>query len=277
VSGSSVLIQNIPQPSIAVFDPETGMMAPIWYRFFLSLFARTGGPNGSGAVGEPGGSSGQVQYNAAGTFGGLTNVQLTTLVNVFSSAAKGSVPPSGGTAGTFLEATGAFTVPPATGAAGPAGGDLSSTYPNPTVAAINGAPLGATTTTAGNLLIGSGTLWVSHAATGDWTITSAGATTVAKVNGVAYPAAPATGTVPVVTAPNVVTYTATTGTGNVVLATAPTFTGATVDTNGSFHLTTQTNGAGAAAGTLANAPSAGNPAFWLQVSINGTPRFIPAW
>jgi hypothetical protein len=38
-----------------------------------------------------------------------------------------------------------------------------------------------------------------------------------------------------------------------------------------------TNGAGAAAGTLLNAPAAGDPAFWLPVSIAGTVRFIPCW
>lgn len=38
-----------------------------------------------------------------------------------------------------------------------------------------------------------------------------------------------------------------------------------------------TNGAGAAAGTLLNAPAAGNPAFWLPVSIAGTVRYIPCW
>jgi hypothetical protein len=39
----------------------------------------------------------------------------------------------------------------------------------------------------------------------------------------------------------------------------------------------QTSGAGAAAGTLANAPSAGDPAHWLRVRINGTDMFIPCW
>lgn len=38
-----------------------------------------------------------------------------------------------------------------------------------------------------------------------------------------------------------------------------------------------TNGAGALAGTLGNSPVAGNPAFWLPVSIAGTVRFIPCW
>jgi hypothetical protein len=39
----------------------------------------------------------------------------------------------------------------------------------------------------------------------------------------------------------------------------------------------QTSGAGAGAGTLTNAPSAGNPSHWLRVLINGANRFIPCW
>jgi hypothetical protein len=45
----------------------------------------------------------------------------------------------------------------------------------------------------------------------------------------------------------------------------------------SLKLAGLTNGAAAAAGTLTNAPSAGNPNFWVPISINGTVRFFPAW
>lgn len=38
-----------------------------------------------------------------------------------------------------------------------------------------------------------------------------------------------------------------------------------------------TNNAGAAAGTLANAPAAGNPTKWIKINDNGTIRSIPAW
>lgn len=38
-----------------------------------------------------------------------------------------------------------------------------------------------------------------------------------------------------------------------------------------------TNGAGAGAGTLTNAPAAGNPTKWIPVNDNGTTRYIPAW
>lgn len=38
-----------------------------------------------------------------------------------------------------------------------------------------------------------------------------------------------------------------------------------------------TNGAAAAAGTLLNAPAAGNPTKWIPINDNGTTRYIPAW
>jgi hypothetical protein len=50
--------------------------------------------------------------------------------------------------------------------------------------------------------------------------------------------------------------------------------------NASFlmrNLTSWTNGAAAAAGTLTNAPAAGNPTKWIPIDDNGTTRYIPAW
>lgn len=37
------------------------------------------------------------------------------------------------------------------------------------------------------------------------------------------------------------------------------------------------NGAGAAVGTLNNAPAVGNPTKWIPIDDNGTTRYIPAW
>jgi len=38
-----------------------------------------------------------------------------------------------------------------------------------------------------------------------------------------------------------------------------------------------TNGAGASAGTITNAPAVGNPTKWIGIDDNGTTRYIPAW
>lgn len=38
-----------------------------------------------------------------------------------------------------------------------------------------------------------------------------------------------------------------------------------------------TTGAGAGAGTITNAPSAGNPTKWIKINDNGTVRSVPAW
>lgn len=45
----------------------------------------------------------------------------------------------------------------------------------------------------------------------------------------------------------------------------------------SVRLDGLTSGAAAQTGTLANAPSAGNPTFWIPINIAGSIRYIPAW
>lgn len=52
------------------------------------------------------------------------------------------------------------------------------------------------------------------------------------------------------------------------------------NTNPTYLISTNqalANGAGAGAGTLLNAPSAGNPTKWISINDNGTTRKIPAW
>lgn len=46
---------------------------------------------------------------------------------------------------------------------------------------------------------------------------------------------------------------------------------------GHLVIVNATNTPGAATGTLTNAPKAGNPQMWLEVLIDGTTYYIPAW
>ena len=57
------------------------------------------------------------------------------------------------------------------------------------------------------------------------------------------------------------------------------FNGEVVDNTDQLIKSSETllDGAGASAGTLTNAPSAGDPAKWVAIDDNGTIRYIPAW
>jgi excisionase family DNA binding protein len=61
---------------------------------------------------------------------------------------------------------------------GSASGDLSGSYPAPTVTKINGIALGLTTATSGNLLVANGSSWVSQGLTGDISLSGAGVVTI---------------------------------------------------------------------------------------------------
>ncbi len=66
----------------------------------------------------------------------------------------------------------------------------------------------------------------------------------------------------------------------IISTTGLAITGTVTTTGGAtFHTTSTalTDGAGAAAGTLLNAPAAGNPTKWIGINDNGTTRYIPAW
>ena len=68
-------------------------------------------------------------------------------------------------------------------------------------------------------------------------------------------------------------------TGALTGATSIATTGGISTGSTTLHTTTAalTNGAAAAAGTLLNAPVAGNPTKWVPINDNGTTRYIPCW
>lgn len=154
------------------------------------------------------GGQGQFYWNVSGTGpddNGVTNIVPT-------GAATGCWTRIGGTGGSGVSSVtnfdGSLTFSPTTGVVigsiaaggvtaskiasgasasnvGSLSGDLSGTLPSPVVSQINTAPLGVTTPSPGNLLIGSGFAWVTNAVAGDGTISSTGALTVTKTNGTA--------------------------------------------------------------------------------------------
>lgn len=69
------------------------------------------------------------------------------------------------------------------------------------------------------------------------------------------------------------------GAGSVTIATTSSITATLTDNSTDLikSSSTLTNGAGAAIGTLTNAPAAGDPTKWVAIDDNGTTRYIPAW
>lgn len=81
------------------------------------------------------------------------------------------------TSGTYaIDITG--SIASATNFTGALLGDVTGTQGATTVAKINGNTLGTTTPTAGNLLLGNGSSWITQPLTGDATITSGGILTL---------------------------------------------------------------------------------------------------
>ena len=69
------------------------------------------------------------------------------------------------------------------------------------------------------------------------------------------------------------------GSGTISAANSLAVTGTLTTSSTTLHTSSVslTNGAAAAAGTLTNAPVAGNPTKWIGIVDNGVTRYIPAW
>ncbi len=145
--------------------------------------------NGTSPAGVATGTSGQfMQLNGSGvptfyTLGGDATLSAGSLTLATSGVVAGTYGSANQVPVFTVDAKGRVTGVTNTtisGVApgGAASGDLSGSYPNPTVSRINGVGLGSTTATSGSLLIGSGTQWVSQAITGDVSLNAGGVTTI---------------------------------------------------------------------------------------------------
>jgi hypothetical protein len=182
------------------------------------------------------GTTGRVLYDNGGLLGELTDTQLTTHINAFTTSLKGAAPASGGGTTNYLRADGTWAAPPGTSTGtvtttgSPASGNLSkfsgatsitnadltgdlttSGTVATTLATVNsnvgsfgdGTHVGAFTVNGKGLITAASSVAITGAApsgsaSGDLSGSYPGPT-VAKVNAVTYPSAPAANTVPVVT------------------------------------------------------------------------------
>lgn len=209
-----------PPVDMPVVDPKTGRSSDRWQSWFLRLFNRVGGTLGGAAPDDatyitqtPNStlsgeqalsllSSGFMKVTTGSgviSSTGNTLIQATDLAN--TSVVAGSYG-SSTAAGTFtVDAQGRITAAAnvtisGTAPGGSASGDLSGTYPSPTVAKIRGTTVSSTAPTDKQLLIYHGTNldWEPQSVSGDGTISNTGALVVTKTNGAAFAASATTDT-----------------------------------------------------------------------------------
>lgn len=122
----------LPPPDIgAAYVDESKRPSKDFYNWIKSLYDYTRKLTSGGGGGTPAGAVGQVQYNAGtGVFGGYTNAQVTSLLDLFTAAPKGVVPASGGGTLNFLRADGSWVVPPGGSGTTPGGSNLQVQYNN---------------------------------------------------------------------------------------------------------------------------------------------------
>ena len=291
-------ITSIPAPRVPFIDERTGLISREWYRFMLNLFTLTGSGASDLTITDLAIAPNPVDpFTVLGS--AIEQSQLASIAAQYSQ---------------FLDIVG---VAPVAQAQMPLFDDLTSRAELGTMAAQNAEKVAITGGTIAGITFGgfpAGTVaapslyWTTDTATGFYRIGAnnigysyngtklldLSATLLGVTGGVSvttqFTSSVATGTPPLVVASttNVANLNASSLGGATFAAPGPigggtpdtgTFTSITTPGGATFHTTNTalTNGAAAAAGTLLNAPAAGNPTKWIGINDNGTTRYIPAW
>ena len=291
-------ITSIPAPRVPFVDDRTGLISREWYRFMLNLFTLTGSGTSDLTITDLAIAPNPVDPSTV-LGSAIEQSQLASITAQYSQ---------------FLDIVG---VAPVAQVQMPLFDDLTPRAELGTMAAQNAANVNITGGTIAGITFGgfpAGTVslpslyWTTDTATGFYRIGANnigysyngtklldfGSELLAITGGLSVTkqitSTLATGTAPLVVASttNVANLNASSLSGATFAAPGPigggtpdagTFTSITTSGGATFHTTNTalTNGAAAAAGTLLNAPAAGNPTKWIGINDNGTTRYIPAW
>ena len=291
-------ITSIPAPRVPFVDDRTGLISREWYRFMLNLFTLTGSGTSDLTITDLAIAPNPVDPSTV-LGSAIEQSQLASITAQYSQ---------------FLDIVG---VAPVAQVQMPLFDDLTPRAELGTMAAQNAANVNITGGTIAGITFGgfpAGTVslpslyWTTDTATGFYRIGANnigysyngtklldfGSELLAITGGLSVTkqitSTLATGTAPLVVASttNVANLNASSLSGATFAAPGPigggtpdtgTFTSITTPGGATFHTTNTalTNGAAAAAGTLLNAPAAGNPTKWIGINDNGTTRYIPAW
>jgi hypothetical protein len=291
-------ITSIPAPRVPFVDDRTGLISREWYRFMLNLFTLTGSGTSDLTITDLAIAPNPVDPSTV-LGSAIEQSQLASITAQYSQ---------------FLDIVG---VAPVAQVQMPLFDDLTPRAELGTMAAQNAANVNITGGTIAGITFGgfpAGTVslpslyWTTDTATGFYRIGANnigysyngtklldfGSELLAITGGLSVTkqitSTLATGTAPLVVASttNVANLNASSLGGATFAAPGPigggtpdagTFTSITTSGGATFHTTNTalTDGAAAAAGTLLNAPAAGNPTKWIGINDNGTTRYIPAW
>jgi len=232
-------------------DPSTPANGDLWYDSTGNLLrARINGATvslGAGGGGSPGGANTQIQYNNGGAFGGITNFTSdgTNITKAVIDAA--TLLSFGGTTGSFPALKRSTTVLQVRLADDSGFTTIQAlSFSTSAGGGFNGATLVADAGNSIQMQPGVNS-WLFH--TSGHFLSNSDNTYDIGATGANRPRNCFIG-------------------GNLTIGDAAALVKSSVAMN---------NGAGAGAGTLTNAPAAGNPTKWIPINDNGTTRYVPAW